>query len=436
MAENQRDAGLLRTVGAWGFAASTINSVIGAGIFVVPATLAASLGYFAPIALLSCAIAIGCIAICFAEGGSRVPTSGGTYGYIEAAFGPAAGYVSGTALWVSNLLTSSALAAALADNIITVFPPRLAAPAHAAAIILVIAAIAAVNLTGATRGAQLINAATLLKLIPLAVFLLAGVSAFQGTKFFQGVTPTAAGIGPAVILALFAFTGMEVSVCASGEVTEPSRNIPRGLLTAMLVLTLLYVSIQVIAQGMLGSALAHSAVPLADAMAPISPVLRLMMLGGAALSMFGFISTDLLCSPRVLLAIARDGLLPRVLGKVNPATHTPNAAILCYAALAITLSLSGSFVELAILGTLVCALLYIAGCAAALRLARRGVALAGNPLNFRWLTAAAFVGIASMLGLIALASRREILGMVGIIALSALVYVVQTRVAPSTAPAA
>lgn len=117
---------------------------------------------------------------------------------------------------------------------------------------------------------------------------------------------------------------------------EPLPHHPRGLLIAMLVLTLLYVSIQVIAQGTLGSALAHSAVPLADAMAPISPVLRLMMLAGAALSIFGSISTDLLCSPRVLLAIARDGLLPRVSGKVNPATHTPNAAILCYAALAIT----------------------------------------------------------------------------------------------------
>jgi APA family basic amino acid/polyamine antiporter len=432
MLEDRRDAGLLRTVGTWGFAASTINAVIGASIFVVPATLAASLGYFAPIAVLACAIAIGSIAICFAEGGSRVPTSGGAYGYIEAAFGPMAGYVSGTALWFSNLLASSGIAAALADTVITVLPPRWAAPAHAAIIILVIAAIAGVNLTGATRGAQLINAATLLKLIPLAVFLLAGVSAFHGTKFLQGVTPTTTGIGPAVILALFAFTGMEVSVCASGEVTEPSRTIPRALLIAMLVLTLLYVSIQVIAQGMLGSALAHSAVPLADAMAPISPVLRLMMLAGAAFSMFGFISTDLLCSPRILLALARDGLLPPILGKVNSGTHTPNAAILCHAALAITLSLSGSFVELAVLSTLVCALLYIAGCAAALRLARRGVALAGNPLNFRWLPAAAFLGIASMLGLIALASRREILGMVGLVALSALIYLVQTRAARST----
>jgi amino acid transporter len=127
MAENRRDAGLLRIVGTWGFAASTINASIGAGVFVVPATLAASLGYLAPIALLACAIAIGSVAICFAEGGSRVPTSGGAYGYIEAAFGPMAGYLSGTALWVNNLLASSGIAAALADTVITVLPPHWAA---------------------------------------------------------------------------------------------------------------------------------------------------------------------------------------------------------------------------------------------------------------------------------------------------------------------
>ncbi len=418
-------------MGTWGFAASTINAVIGASIFVVPATLAASLGAYAPLALLACAIAIGAIAICFAEGGSRVPTSGGAYGYIEAAFGPMAGYVAGTVLWFSNLLASSGIAAALADTVVTILPPRWTNVAHAGLIIAVIAGIALVNLTGTARGAQLINASTLLKLIPLAVFLLAGASAFQRTKFFQGVTPTTTGLGPAVILALFAFTGMEVSVCASGEVAQPARTIPRGLLMAMLVLTLLYVSIQIIAQGMLGSALGYSAVPLADAMAPISPALRLLMLAGAALSMFGFISTDMLCSPRILLALSRDGLLPRALGKVNRGTHTPNAAILCHAALAIVLSLSGSFVELAVLSTLVCATLYIGGCAAALRLARCGVALAGAPLNFRWLGAAAFIGIGSMLALIALASRTEILGMFGLIGLSAVVYWVQTRAARS-----
>ncbi len=225
---------------------------------------------------------------------------------------------------------------------------------------------------------RLINASTTLKLIPLAIFVVAGASAFQSTKFLEAVTPSTGGLSRAVILALFAFTGMEISVCASGEVAQPARTIPRALLIAMLSLTVFYVAIQVVAQGILGLALAQSTVPLADAMARINPVLRLLMLAGAALSMFGFVSTDLLCSPRILLALARDGLLPRVLGQVNLRTHTPNVAILCYAGLAIGLALSGSFVELAVLATLGSAALYIAGCAAALRLAHCGVARAGR----------------------------------------------------------
>ena len=129
------DADLLKTLPCVGKIPSMVLCRLGAACalerwpYAYGPTLAASLGYFAPIALPACAIAIGSIAICFAEGGSRVPTSGGAYGYIEAAFGPMAGYLSGTALWVNNLLASSSIAAALADTVITVFPPRWAAPA-------------------------------------------------------------------------------------------------------------------------------------------------------------------------------------------------------------------------------------------------------------------------------------------------------------------
>ena len=96
MQPSTRDAGLIRSVGPWGLAASIVSMVVGASIFVVPAALAANVGPYAPLAILGCAIAVGCVAICFAEGGSRIPSSGGAYGYIEAAFGPLAGYAAGT----------------------------------------------------------------------------------------------------------------------------------------------------------------------------------------------------------------------------------------------------------------------------------------------------------------------------------------------------
>jgi basic amino acid/polyamine antiporter, APA family len=81
--------------------------IVGAGIFAVPAALAACIGPYAPFAFLACGFAVGAVAICFAEGGSRVPTSGGVYGVIKAAFGPLAGYVAGTLFLVCCVLAPS-----------------------------------------------------------------------------------------------------------------------------------------------------------------------------------------------------------------------------------------------------------------------------------------------------------------------------------------
>jgi basic amino acid/polyamine antiporter, APA family len=425
--QSQRDTGLIRAVGPWALAANIVSMIVGAGIFAVPASLAACIGPYAPLAFVACGFAVGAVAICFAEGGSRVPTSGGVYGVVEAAFGPLAGYVSGTLLWVCSVLACGAVAAALADVVASLFPPSLVGPVRAAVIVGVIGGIALFNIGGVVRGARLVSAITTVKLAPLAIFILAGASAIHSSNFSGTFEPDAQGLGRAVILAVFALVGMEASLCASGEVTRPNRTIPRALAIAMLSTTLLYVAIQAIAQGILGSSLATSKAPLADAMAHVHPALRALMLAGTALSMFGWLGSDLLGSPRQLFAFARDGQLPRVLGRLHPRSHAPYIAILCYATLAIALALTGTFAELVVLSTLAIAALYIAGCAASWALARQGVALSGTPLNFRFLGTATVIGISSMLALIALGSRQEIFGLTMLIGVSTLVYLVQAR---------
>lgn len=430
MDTSRRDAGLVRTVGTWGLAASTIGVVVGATIFVVPAQVAANIGPYAPVAILICAIAVGSVAICFAEGGSRIPSSGGAYGYIEAAFGPLSGYVAGTLLWISDVLASGGIAAALADAMVTLLPQSMKAPAHAVIIIGTIGGIAIVNVGGVTRAMRLISATTLLKLIPLVVFVIAGLGAMHSGNFQPSAgAGNSSGLGRAVILVLFAFMGMETSLCASGEVLRPERTIPRALALAMGSVTLLYIGIQVVAQGILGPSLASSQVPLADAMAHISPALQWLMLAGAAVSMLGFLTSDILASPRILFAFARDGLLPSVLGRVHTRSHTPQVAIICYATLAAVLALTGTFAELAVLSALATAPFYIAGCLATWRLVRRGVSQAGTPLNFRWLGIATTLGVASMVALIAFAERREIIGLFGLMGCSVVVYLAQTQVA-------
>ena len=428
MKESQRDSGLVRAVGPWGLAASTVGIVVGASIFVVPAALAANIGLYAPLAILVCALSVGSVAICFAEGGSRIPSSGGAYGYIEAAFGPLTGYVAGTLLWFGDVLASGGIAAALADLGASLLPEPSKAPAHALIIVGIIGGIAVVNIAGVTRGIRLVNATTMLKIAPLLIFVLVGAFSIHAGNFQRSGAVSGTGLGRAVILAMFAFMGMETALSASGEVLQPERTIPRALALGMGAVTLLYLGIQIVAQGILGPSLALSKAPLVDAMAEVSPALRWLMLAGAAISMVGFLSSDILGTPRVLFAFARDGLLPKSLGRVHARSHAPHVAIACYAAIAIVLALTGTFTELAVLSALTTAPLYILGCAATWRIVRGGVALSGEPLNFRWLGMATILGISSMAALIALASRDEILGLLVFMVVTVAVYLVQTKI--------
>ena len=434
MSASERDVGLVRVLGTWGLAASVISIIVGAGIFAVPGKLAASIGVYAPLAFLGCTLAVSAVGICFAEGGSRIPTSGGVYGYIEVSLGPLVGYVAGTLKWFGSLMSGASVAAALADVAASITPAHWVGWVRAAVIVSSIGGVALINVRGVRSGARLIGVATALKLVPLVIFIVVGATAIHRANFAVPVNPATAAPGRALILALFALIGMETALCASGEVADPARTIPRALALGLGTVAVLYVSIQVVAQGVLGPALAASSVPLADAMARFGAGLRTLMLLGAAVSMLGCIGSDILGSPRMMFAIARDGLLPRVLARVHPRTHVPHVAILTYAVVQIAFALSGTFAELAVLATLTVAGLYITGCFAAWRLARRGVALAGAPLNFRWLGTAAAVAIGSMLLIIALASREEITGLIALIAISAAAYLLQTRFRP-VAPA-
>lgn len=428
MSSLDRDTGLNRVVGPVALAASMISIVVGAGIFVVPAQLSRAMGSLAPLAVVACAVAIGAVGVCMAEAGSRLPSSGGVYAFVDAAFGPCAGYVAGIVFLVSNVLACGAVSSALGDVVASTLPAGIRPEVHGVVAAGTVILICAINIGGIERGMRLVSVSTLVKLIPLALFIGIGAFAIHGSNFGAPATVGTPNVELALLLTLFAFQGFETSLSVGGEIRDPTRTIPRAVLLALSGVTLLYISVQVIAQGILGPSLANSSVPLADAMGTISPALRVMMLAGTALSMFGWLTSDLVGSPRILFAFGRDGLLPRALGRLSERGHAPFVAIICYGAITIGLALSGSFAQLAAPATLALATLYIAACSASWRLARRGVALAGTPLGFRWLGAAAVIGVGSMLALIVLASRTAILGLLALIGLSLLAYLVQTRV--------
>lgn len=424
-----RDHGLVRAIGVVGFAAAITNEVVGSGVYRNPAAMAAAAGTAAPYAYLACLVAMGAIVLCFAEAGSRVPTSGGPYAYVEAAFGPMPGFVAGMLVWLSSVLACGGIAAAVADTAGVIVPGLAGMIPHGLVIIAILGAMAWINLRGVDVAARFISFATLIKLLPLAFFLIVGCIALaMGTHAAAPVSsaPTA-GIGRAAILAMFALSGMETALAASGEVRNPSRNVPRALLLAMGSIGLLYVAIQLVADSLLGAGLIGSKAPLADALGTLDPRLRAPLLVGAFLSMLFWLGSDLLGAPRVLFAFARDRLLPAPLGKLHPSWKTPHVAILLHAGLAAGLALSGTYEALAVLSTLAIAPLYASVCAASVVLRRRQIAILGKPLSLPALPVAALVGIASMVVLVAIAQWVEIGALVGVLVGSALLFLVMRR---------
>lgn len=402
--------------------AGIVNGVVGAGIFSLPQAMAGTAGAYAPWAYLACALAMGAIVACFAEASSRVPTSGGSSAYVEAALGPLAGFVAGVLLWLSSVLACGGIAAAFADGLGAALPLLAPAPARVLLILAVAGGIAAINIAGVAPAARFIGIATIVKLLPLGLFVVVGAVALGALPAPGGSAPPAHDFGRAVILALFAFCGMETPLAASGEVRDPARAIPRALFLSMGFVVLLYVAIQIVAQGLLGPALAGAATPLADGMARVSPRLGLVLIAGATFSRLVWIASDFLGAPRVLFVFARERLLPAALGRVHPRTRTPHVAIATHAALVAMLAISGTFEKLAILSTLATAGLYFLACGAAWLLARRGVALFGTPLGLRALPLAAMTGMASMVALVLFAQWAEIAGLIAVIAASAALY--------------
>jgi amino acid transporter len=428
--ESRRDHGLVRAMGVFAFAAAITNEVVGSGIYRLPGGMVKAGGTAAPYAYLACLLAMGAIVLCFAEAGSRVPTSGGPYGYVEAAFGKMLGFVAGVLLWLSSVLACGGIAVALADTVaaaLPIFEPPLL---HHLAEIGVLAAMTGINLVGVDPASRFLGWATLIKLLPLILFILVGA---VGLALGHGAAappiqhaPTD-GFGRAAILATFALTGMETPLAASGEVREPSRTVPRALLLAMGMVGLLYILIQIVAQTLLGAGLIESRAPLADALGAIDPRLRLPLLVGAFFSMLIWLGSDLLGAPRVLFAFARDRLLPAPLGKVHPRWRTPYIAILAHFLLASALALSGTFEDLAVLSTLAIAPLYMLVCASAVKLRRDNVAILGKPLALPALPLIALFGIVSMIVLIRFGQPNEIKALIGVLVGSSLLYLVMRR---------
>jgi amino acid transporter len=412
---------LVRAIGTAGLAAVIVNITIGAGIFRLPSLVASSLGPAAPLAYVVCAVAMALIVACIAQAGRRVSLTGGPYAYIAVGLGPYAGFLSGVLLWLLGTFASAAVATVFSASLGLLVPMLSSGAAAAAILSAALLFWVAVNIAGVSVGSRLNSIATVTKLFPLLLVAIGGAF-FVRAENIAWTPPAAADLARTSLLLVFAFAGVESALVPSGEVSNPERTVPRAIAIAMIGITLLYVLLQVVAQGILGDRLATAgASPLADAAAAsFGGWAGSLLLAGASISTVGHMGGMTLSMPRMVYALARDGFLPSTLARVHPTTHAPRVAIIVQSLVTLILALTGGFEKLAILAN-ICGLALYLGCAvAAWRLRSTMLSavvpwLAGGVIVWlltsvsrgEWLAFAGCVAAATALYWIRLLSRRQ-----------------------------
>ena len=362
--QNQPEADLVRGIRRWDLVAIAINGIIGAGIFGLPSRVYALIGTYSLIAFVVCALVVALIILCFAEVGSRFQETGGPYLYAREAFQPAVAFEIGWLFWLARV-TAFAANCNLLINYLSYFWLSATTPLwRASVIVLVVTVLAIINLLGIRQAAIVSNIFTVGKLVPIIIFIAAGLFFLNRGAYEFGPPPTTGAFSQSVLLLVYAFTGFEMATIPAGEVRDPRRTLPRALLIAILVVALIYIMIQVVCVGTFPG-LAQSQKPLADAGSQfLGAAGGAIISAGAIVSITGNLNILLLSASRLPFAMAEQKQLPAFFGNVHQKFFTPYVSILITAGLMLLLTLKSSFVAALTISTIARLIYYGATCLA------------------------------------------------------------------------
>jgi APA family basic amino acid/polyamine antiporter len=364
--------GLVRAIGRWSLAALAVNSVIGSGIFGLPATVAALLGKRSVLAVVIAGAAMGVIIACFAEVASQFSEAGGPYLYARTAFGRLTGIVVGWMLYLAQTAAPAANANLFVIYLAEFWPAAKEPGPRAIVLTLLIGVLALVNLLGARQGTVLSNITTVAKLLPLFMVVAAGaaVTIVHHTPW-GSAQPSTANWMKAMVLLVFAYGGFETALTPMGEAKNPKRDAAFAVFVMLVACTTIYALVQWVVVGVLG--------PGSTTDRPLAEVARLTMGNrgaalvavGALISVYGYLSAKLLGMPRVTFALAKNGDLPQVFASVSKVFQTPWFSILFYALIVWGLAMMGSFTWNVTLSVVARLFYYAVVCAALIALRRR-----------------------------------------------------------------
>jgi amino acid transporter len=343
---------LKRELSALAIAVLAINGIVGAGIFGLPADAARLTGAFSPLVFVVCGLAMSSVMISFAQAASYFRGTGGPILYAQTAFGSFAGFQIGWILYVGRVTSLAANGNLLATYLGEYVDGADEGVGRVAVLGVLTAAFAAINVIGVKQSVGALMAITVLKFLPLLVFVLVGSTFLGLAPFAHAPLPAYEDFGEAVLLVLYAFIGFEGALIPAGETRDPKRDMPRAMILTACIVTVLYVLIQSISVAVTPD-LASSKVPLADAARVMMGAAGAAMISiGALISILGNYASSVLTAPRMTYALARDGSLPAWFGRVHERHRTPHVSIVCYCALGFALGATGTFAGLAVMSLL------------------------------------------------------------------------------------
>jgi basic amino acid/polyamine antiporter, APA family len=355
---------LIRGLGRWDLTAIAINTIIGTGIFILPARATGLIGTYSLFAIIACALIIALIVLCFAEVSSRFDTTGGMYLYAKEAFGPVVGFEVGWLYWVVRVATFAANCNALLIYLGFFFPSAVEGFPRIAIITSVVLLMTVINIIGIRESAIMTNVFTIGKLLPLLIFATVGSFFIDPANFKFEQLPEYGKFSEAVLLLIYAYVGFEAAVIPAGETKDPQKNLPFALLTALTVCTILFILIQIVAVGILPD-LANSQRPLADAAAKFMGGFGAAFIAlGALISILGNLNGGFLAATRLPFAMAEENELPKVLSRTHSHFKTPFVSILATALVTLVLTVQSTFFTAVTVATITRLLVYATTCLA------------------------------------------------------------------------
>jgi len=356
---SEKGSGLLRAISPFGAMLLVLNGMIGAGIFVLPGSVSAMVGGWAPWLFLLVGALFVTVALTFGELASFFRESGGPVMYARTAFGPAAGFGTGWLLWLGRVTAIGANIGVVATSAGSFWPAAGTGGGRVALLGAICAFLVVTNIAGVKQGVRTVGILTVLKVTPLFALLALGLAQTDVVNLTPGPVPDFGTIGAASLLLIYGLVGFEGAAVTAGETKNPRRSLPRALVVTVIATAAFYSLLTLIYVAVLpnGGAEKKTLVDVAGALA--GPAAATAMTVALIFSVFGNVASAMVTSPRLTYSLAENGLLPRWFGHVHPKFATPDNSILLFGVAVFALAASSSFVALAVASSLARILIYI-----------------------------------------------------------------------------